>query len=81
MKGLIVETIVSKGWPEDQAALENADAIVIYSDGNDEHVARGVADVLSSLYQNGVGFAVLHYALEPGEAALDDFGSGYWRIF
>ncbi len=71
--GLPVESAVNKGWPEDQATLENADAIVIYSDGNDKHVARGKATDLAALYQNGVGFAALHYALEPGEPALDDF--------
>ncbi|HCR31328.1 MAG TPA: hypothetical protein DIV79_15080 [Opitutae bacterium] len=81
---LPVETSISQGWPDNQATLEDADAIVIYSDGNEKHVARGKADILNDLYQKGTGFAILHYALEPGEPALDAFLEiaigGYFKV-
>lgn len=82
--GLPVETEVVNGWPDDPAKLANADAIVIYSDGNEQHVARGQAAILEELYEKGIGFAVLHYALEPGEPELDAFLEsaigGYFKV-
>ena len=71
--GLPVNATVSHGWPEDASVLETADAIVLYSDGNDKHVAKGKAETLQALRDRGVGFAVLHYALEPGDDALNSF--------
>src|SRR3954470_4755879 len=35
----ISSVVYSNGWPKDSAALENADAIVIYADGGDGHPA------------------------------------------
>jgi len=82
--GLPVETEVVNGWPDDRAILKSADAIVIYSDGNEKHVARGKAAILNELHDTGTGFAVLHYALEPGEPELDGFLEnaigGYFKV-
>jgi len=71
--GLGIEAQVSLGWPENAALLETADSIVLYSDGNEDHVAKGKADTLNRLLAQGTHFAILHYALETGDAALDGF--------
>ncbi len=72
-----LKTVVyDHGWPttqregktvDDNAALEQADAIVIYSDGGGNHPAlvRDHLDVLQRLIGRGVGFGCIHYATEP----------------
>ncbi len=82
--GLSLEASVSEGWPEDSKLLENADVIVLHSDGHDKHVALGKDAVLEALYENGKRFVVLHYALEPEEPKLDAFLAksigGYFQV-
>jgi hypothetical protein len=62
-----LETRVARGgWPADAAALEGVDAIVIYSDGGRRHPALGgPLAVLAPMMARGVGFGLLHYAVEP----------------
>ncbi len=71
--GLNLEASVQLGWPEDADAINEADTIVIYSDGNEDHVALGKELILEELYGQGTHFAILHYALEPGEPKLEAF--------
>lgn len=71
--GLNVQTHVSLGWPDDEGLIKNADTIVIYSDGNDLHVALENEGTLQEAYENGSGIAILHYALEPGNEPLNQF--------
>lgn len=68
--GLDLKATVSEGWPQDPAAVTQADAIVIYGDGMDQHPAKGHLAELRAHYQAGKGLAVLHWALEPGEPEL-----------
>lgn len=68
-----IDAQVSLGWPEDTAFLESANTIVIYSDGDEEHVAKGKTDTLEKLLNKGVNFAILHYALEAGSPELNAF--------
>ncbi|HYP16210.1 MAG TPA: PVC-type heme-binding CxxCH protein, partial [Opitutus sp.] len=67
--------VYDQGWPttlkdgrsvDDHAALENADAIVIYSDGGPSHPALqgDRLEVLQRLTRRGVGLGLLHYAIE-----------------
>jgi len=65
--GLPVSAAVSLGWPADQAALEQADLIVLYSDGLEKHVASGHGAWLRTRMEQGRALAVLHFALEPSE--------------
>lgn len=61
-------TIVKDGQTVDHhAALEDADAIIIYSDGGGEHPAlQGERlAVLDRLTRRGVGLGLIHYAIEP----------------
>jgi len=71
--GLALKTQVSRGWPTDSSVIRNADTIVLYSDGNEKHVALGKESILEEVYEKGSGIAVLHYALEPGNPDLNAF--------
>ena len=55
------------GWPADPAALDGAAAVVIYSDGGGGHPALQEDHLqrLGALMAKGVGFACIHYAVEP----------------
>jgi len=72
------------GWPEAPDALDDADAVVIYCDGGEGHIAIEHLDQVERLVERGVGIACLHYAVEvpkgePGDALLDAIG-GYFEI-
>ncbi|MDQ8197370.1 ankyrin repeat domain-containing protein [Pelagicoccus enzymogenes] len=82
--GLGVEAAVSRGWPEWPGAFDGVAAVVIYCDGGADHVAEGRVETLRALRGRGVGFAFLHYALEPESEALAGFMSeaigGYFDL-
>ena len=82
--GLEVHTTVHLGWPKDESSLARAHAIVLYCDGIADHVAKGKANTLHQLYQNGANIAVLHFALEPSDQELADFFAesigGYFEV-
>jgi type 1 glutamine amidotransferase len=78
-----VEAVVHQGWPEDPKAFENAAAIVIYSDGGGGHMIIPHLDQVAELMKQGVGLAVMHYAVEvpkgePGDCFLKWIG-GYFE--
>ncbi|MGQ9576365.1 MAG: family 16 glycoside hydrolase [Thermoguttaceae bacterium] len=73
------------GWPKDPTALDNADAVAIFSDGGAGHPALPHLDQLDKLMKQGVGLALLHYAVEipkgrPGNCLLDWVG-GYFETY
>lgn len=70
--GLAVAAEVSVGWPESDAQVDAADLLVLYSDGLEDHVAKGRAARLQQRMDAGRKLAVLHFALEApeGDAAL-----------
>ncbi len=70
--GLPARAEVSAGWPE-ASALAAAQAVVLYSDGLDRHVAEGKVAALRQHVGAGKGLAVLHFALEPSRGPLADF--------
>ncbi len=83
------------GWPtkqvdgqavDDDAALNDADAIVIYSDGGAKHPAL-VGERLATIgrqVKRGAGFGAIHYAVEPtiekGQAEWLDWIGGAFEI-
>ena len=78
-----IETIVHQGWPSDSKILEDADAIIVYSDGGGGHLCIPHLDQISELTSQGMGLAMLHYAVEvpkgePGDRFLDWIG-GYFE--
>ena len=57
------------GWPSDPSAFQNADALVVQSDGGPRHPAYWHLRQIDYLREQGVGVGMLHYAVEmtPGE--------------
>jgi len=79
-----VEAVVHRGWPEDPKAFENVAAIVIYSDGGGGHMIIPHLDQVADLMKQGVGLAIMHYAVEvpkgkPGDCFLEWIG-GYFEM-
>nr|MBA4166437.1 hypothetical protein [Chitinophagaceae bacterium] len=80
--------ITEQGWPKDTTILDNASAIVMYSDGGDSHMAIPHLAHLDRLMNKGVGLLNLHYAVEvPKGEAGDDFKKwvggyfeSYWSV-
>src|SRR5881394_835212 len=62
----ISSVVYSNGWPQQEAAFDGADAIIIYSDGGDGHPAiqRDRLKTLDALMNKGVGLGCIHYAVE-----------------
>jgi hypothetical protein len=81
----IITTVYTNGWPKDPTAFDNADAIVVFCDGDGGNVALPHFAEIDKLMKKGVGIAFLHYALtvpkgEPGNYMLNWLG-GYYETF
>ena len=61
--GLDVKATVFQGRPKDETVLDDAQAIVVYADGNSV-VKNGWAK-MDALAKKGVGLMFMHYAVEP----------------
>lgn len=87
--------VYDNGWPmkrvdghqiDDNAVFDDADAIVIYSDGGANHPAilRDHLAVLGKQVKRGAGLGCLHYAVEPtienGQAELLEWIGGAFEI-
>jgi type 1 glutamine amidotransferase len=78
--------VYTNDWPEDSAVLQGAAAVVIYSDGGKRHPAlqEDRLQLLDGLMKKGVGFACLHYAVEPtiecGQKEFIDWMGGCFEI-
>lgn len=88
-----VDTVIAanyhdKGWPKDPTAFDNADGIVLYSDGGGRHPFIPHIDTIDALMEQGVGLMCMHYAVEvpagrPGEHWKKWIGGHYesgWSI-
>ena len=82
--GLGIEAVVSEGWPTDPETLAGVDAIVIYTDGEDLHVAKGQNQIMKTMHDAGTGIVVLHYALEGADQEMNEFHldsiGGYFQV-
>lgn len=66
------------GWVKDESTFDDADAVVIYSDGGGGHPAiQGSRPaLLEKLIQRGVGFGCMHYGVEvPKDKGGPEFKS------
>ena len=74
-------TVVEGGWPEDEALLDDADTIVLYSDGADRDPSRhpllaepGRVARVDELAERGCGVVVLHWAtIVPNDGIGDRY--------
>jgi type 1 glutamine amidotransferase len=78
--------VISNGWPTDPKVLEDAAAIVVYSDGGKSHplLQGDRLKTIGALMDKGVGLACLHYAVEPtrecGQKEFIDWMGGCFEI-
>lgn len=63
--GLKTEAV--NGWPKNAASFEGADAIIIFADGGEKHIALqdDHLAVLGKAMERGAGLGLLHFAVEP----------------
>ena len=76
-------TVYSNGWPADPTKFQNADAIVMYSDGGGGHMVNPHLAEVEAANARGVGVGCIHYAVEvqkgpSGDAFLKWMG-GYFE--
>ena len=70
--GMDVKAAVHTGtWPEAEL-LSGADAVVVYCDGNEDHLLKGHEADLLALSNRGAGIVLLHYALDGLPGLLDE---------
>lgn len=83
----VVASVYRSGWPADATAFDNADGILIYSDGGGGHPAiqRNRLAQIDALMKHGVGLACAHYAVEvpkeKGGPDLLNWIGGYFETF
>ena len=93
VSGVTVD-VITMGWPtktvdgqvvDDNAALDNADAVLIYADGGGGHPAiqRDRMKVIDALAAKGVGLGFAHYGVEvpagPTGEAMQRWNAGYYE--
>ncbi len=71
----VLATVYSGGWPKDPTALDNADALIGYSDGGGGHPMNNHLKEIDAEVKRGMGVGFIHYAVEtvtgpPGDAFL-----------
>lgn len=61
------------GWPGDESLFSDADAVVIYCDGDDGHLINAHLQRFNQMVGEGVGVVALHYGVEvpKGSASAD----------
>lgn len=66
-------TVYTNGWPADTSAVQNADALIMYSDGGKRHIGWWHRRQLNTLRDKGIGLGCIHYAVEmlPDESNQD----------
>ena len=76
-----VDAIVIAGWPADESVLNDAAAVVVYSDAT-EVIENGWGK-MDELMKNGVGCLMMHYAVHPkvsrGEESFLPWIGGYFK--
>ena len=66
--------IYPNGWPENAAALDEADAVIFFADGREQHplAVPGRIEKMRELARRGRGIAFLHYSVDPPEGGFKD---------
>jgi type 1 glutamine amidotransferase len=67
-----LQAVVVEGFPAPEQ-LAKADTLFIFSDGLEDHVARGHLEALEAHVEKGKGLGIIHFALEPADAAMGAF--------
>ncbi len=83
---VIAATYHDRGWPRDPTLLDNANAIVVYGDGQGRHPLAKHFDDVRECMKRGVGLMCVHYAVHvdkgaPGKDFREWIGGGYESDF
>ena len=62
--GVVAVSYHDRGWPKDASAFDNADGIVVYSDGGGGHPINQRLKEVDELMGKGIGLMCMHYAVE-----------------
>jgi hypothetical protein len=65
--------VIKDKWPDDDAILFSADAVVMYSDGMEKNVTDGHKDAFRKLTESKVGLGIMHYALFPPKLQYKEY--------
>lgn len=82
----VLAVVYTNGWPADPKAFEGAAAVVVYCDGGAGHplLQEERLKTIGALMAKGVGFACLHYGVEPtrecGQSEFIDWMGGCFEI-
>lgn len=57
-------TVYQNGWPADPTALDNANTVVVYCDGGDQHFLHHQGEAFEDIMRRGVGLVCIHYGVE-----------------
>ena len=81
----VYAVVTEQGWPKDTTILEDADAIVMYSDGGDRHMVIPHLQHIDRLMKKGIGLTNLHYAVEVPKGTAGnyflDWAGAYFETF
>jgi len=71
-----IQTVVSDGWPQDEATLEGVSTIVIYATPAAEFLLDGPhRDQVTKLLDSGVGLVTLHWASSVNKDNFERLGT------
>ncbi|MBI4600661.1 MAG: DUF1080 domain-containing protein [Planctomycetes bacterium] len=68
----LVTSVYYPDWPSDPTALDNANAVVVYSDGGGGHPIANHVDEVAPLAKKGLGVGFIHYAVEVEKGKVGD---------
>ena len=60
----VLATVYENGWPQDPTALDNADTVVVYTDGGERHYLHSHGEAFENVMRRGVGLVCNHYGVE-----------------
>ena len=71
--GVIATSTHDNGWPKDPTVFDNANAIVIYSDGGGHHPIVPHLSEVDKLMSRGVGLMCMHYGVEVEKGEVGEY--------
>ncbi|MFL2910407.1 MAG: ThuA domain-containing protein [Limisphaerales bacterium] len=84
----ILAEVHDYGWPKEDSAFDNIDAVLIYADGGGGHPAiqKNRAKLIDNLANKGIGIGCAHYGVEvpkgdPGKYMQNWIGGYYEHAF
>lgn len=82
--GIKASVVEERNWPQDLRVFEEADSIIIYSDGFDKHPlkTKNLFEFFAGLVKKGKGVGFMHYACEVEKkngALMTEMAGGYYE--